>query len=785
MSEAFPLAGIRVVDLGQYAASPFVGLLLAEQGATVVQINPPEGPSWDHPAWRIFQRGKTRVDIDLHDPDGRAAVRELVRGADVLIDGFRPGVTRRLGLAPDEVLADNPGLVYLAMPGFPEDDPRAELAGWEGVVHTATGVYEKPFGKAPVVHPVHAATLVAASWAASAVVGALFARERDGRGQRIDVPLFDAGLAVQEFQALFLDRAPPVWTTLAWASTPFMGLYRCQDGAWVYLHLGLVPHVRRFLELLDAQKWDDASAWRAAVGEATLANPGEPATVREAAWVRQRMEALFASAPAETWEQRFCENGLCLAVCREDGAWLSHPQARATGQVVDLDGLSQPGRAVRLDGPASPVAGVSEAGHVPSWAPSGRTVLDEDTRPPLAGIKVLDLTQVIAGPTCGRTLAELGCEVLRVENPHFVGGFTQPFHLAFSSGKRTMSLDLRTEAGKQAFFTLVEGFRPDIVVESSAPGSLERLGITADALRERVPGLVWVAVSAYDRDGPWGGFKGWEQTAQAVTGTQTRYGGPTPDTLAVPANDLCTGLLAAFGAVCALWRRERTGLPARVDASLVRASLWLQAAALAELQSGEKPASGQDCRGFRALARAYKTRDGWLWVEGAEHDWPAIELVSGLEGISELPRDQKLLELQDRLARRPTADWQQRFRAGMRESGLAVHPRCTTVEAVRDPWLEGTGRVRRVHHDGLGEITMIRHPVTFSRTPGPELEPARPPGSDTAAVFRQYGISGVAAPAPVAHRATPGRLAKVAWLFRQVKWALFRAWLGRRLQEPS
>ena len=188
------LAGIRVVDFGQYVAGPMAAMLLADQGAEVIRIDPPGGPRFATPANATWNRGKRSIVLDLGDAVDRASAQRLVGSADVLIENFRPGCMDRLGFDPAGTTAANPRLVYCSMPGFAADDPRAGVAAWEGVVAAATDTYRKSAvgGDQPVYLGIPVASNFAAFLAAASIAAALIARERDGLGQRIEVPLFDA-----------------------------------------------------------------------------------------------------------------------------------------------------------------------------------------------------------------------------------------------------------------------------------------------------------------------------------------------------------------------------------------------------------------------------------------------------------------------------------------------------------------------------------------------------------------------------------------------------------------
>jgi crotonobetainyl-CoA:carnitine CoA-transferase CaiB-like acyl-CoA transferase len=138
------LDGVRVIDFGQYIAGPMTGMLLADQGADVVKVDPPGGPRWDSPANATYNRGKRSIVLDLKDSNDLESARRLVAGADILVENFRPGVMDRLGLGAETMLAANPGLVYCSMPGFAPDDPRRDIKAWEGVIGAATATYRPP-----------------------------------------------------------------------------------------------------------------------------------------------------------------------------------------------------------------------------------------------------------------------------------------------------------------------------------------------------------------------------------------------------------------------------------------------------------------------------------------------------------------------------------------------------------------------------------------------------------------------------------------------------------------
>ena len=184
----------------------------------------------------------------------------------------------------------------------------------------------------------------------------------------------------------------------------------------------------------------------------------------------------------------------------------------------------------------------------------------------LKGIRVLDMCIVLAGPTCGRTLAEYGADVIKIDPEHRQPGLT-PW-LEVGRGKRSICLNITKPAGLDAFYRLVE--TSDVVLEGFRKGVADRLGVGYEQLKRRKPGLIYVSINAFGQQGPWAVRPGFDQNAQAATGMQVRNGGrdgvpaPPPYTF----NDYGTGLMAAYGVIMALLERERTGKGQRVETAL-------------------------------------------------------------------------------------------------------------------------------------------------------------------------------------------------------------------------
>jgi crotonobetainyl-CoA:carnitine CoA-transferase CaiB-like acyl-CoA transferase len=356
-------------------------------------------------------------------------------------------------------------------------------------------------------------TAASAAIAAVALAATELWRLRTGRAQRVSVDLRAAVAAFRSEHYLRVDgEAPPD------VRGDLFGFYRTGDGRWIQLHSAMPHHRERLLAFLGC------AATREAVAAAV------------AGWKGQDLEDGLAEA------------GACAGLVRSHGEWLAHPQGIAVAARPPLE-------IVKLaDSPPEP-AGRGDR--------------------PLAGVRALDLTRVIAGPVCGRTLASFGADVLLVTAPHL---HLAPVHVMDTGlGKLSTTLDLRRAADADRLRALVrEG---DVFCQSYRPGTLAGRGFGVEELARLRPGLVYVTLSAYGDSGPWRDRRGFETLIQSVSGMAqeegTRAGLDRPQHLPAQVVDHGTGYLAALGALIALARRAREGGSYLVRVALARTGRWV------------------------------------------------------------------------------------------------------------------------------------------------------------------------------------------------------------------
>ncbi|MBN2797723.1 MAG: CoA transferase [Deltaproteobacteria bacterium] len=761
------LDGLKVLDLGLETAGPMVGLFLADHGADVLRVEPRSGDLHAPAEQALWNRGKRKVVLDLRQPEDRVVFMRLAAKADVLIENFLPDTREHFGLTYQALQQVNPRLILCSLPGFSLEHPLASQRAWEGSVSTEAGLYELPDERDPRFFAVPVASATGAVYALNGILAALIARERDGWGQAVVVPLFDAALAAQELATTLTLKPPPVWPSLQWAGTPFIGHRQCGDGRWVFLHLGLAPHLQRFLAALAERRWvSDPEAWVARAP----ANPTEP-RMRDALWFERRLDQLFRTKTAREWESLLVAEGLSCVTSRTTEEWLAHPQPIANGEVAEVQcgtcgTLRQPGVIPKLSltpGQAGkPPTAVSEPAEIEArWEPQPTPEGARVDAPPLQGVRVLDFSRVIAGPSAVRTLAELGADVIRVDHPRWNPPWATAFRTLYDKGKRSLALDLKDPEAHRALNATVASFRPDVVMHNFRPGVAERIGLGEDVFRATLPSVVYASVSAFGTQGPWGHSPGWEQLVQSATGLQVRYGRDRPELLPIAVTDLTTGLSASLGVLLSLYHRARTGRGQAVHTTLSSVALFLQAPLLYRVE-------GESSLGTHPLHHFYQLKDGWVFLAADRSRLASVATVRGLRGLDRSPSPVNFL--QEHLAKEGLREW----RARLEEAGIAdrvdLRPRRSRASAMLDPWVMGMGLVKRRQYPDGSVLTEGSSPLRLSRTPVVELGLAPAIGEHTSEILDQSEVEEAPeaiAPLPL----LPASSGKAAWALAQAKWA--------------
>src|SRR5262249_34037370 len=357
-------------------------------------------------------------------------------------------------------------------------------------------------------------TLAQASIAAVALAAAGIWQQRTGRRQLVSVDMRHAAIEFRSERYMRLAARPPgpAWDKIA-------GVYRTGDDCTVRLHTNFPHHRDGMLKLL------------------------------RCAYEREAGAAALRQWKAEPFEAAVAEAGLVATMMRSPAEWASHPQGQAVA------GL--------------PILEISKIGEAPPRA------LPRNPARPLAGVRVLDLTRVIAGPVCGRALAAHGAEVMRITAPH-LPGFAE-LDIDTGRGKLSAALDLRSIDERERLTGLLR--QAHVFVEGDRPGGLAALGVAPETCAEVRPGIVVVTLSAYGQQGPWAARRGFDSLVQNANGLNVAEaeaaGVPAPRVLPAQALDHASGYLMAFGAMMALARKAREGGSWHVRVSLAQTGHWL------------------------------------------------------------------------------------------------------------------------------------------------------------------------------------------------------------------
>jgi len=377
----------------------------------------------------------------------------------------------------------------------------------------------------------------------------------------------------------------------------------------------------------------------------------------------------------------------------------------------------------------------------------------------LEGVRILDISQGAAGPTCGMLLGDMGAVVLKVEppggewgrglGPPFLNGVSAAF-LGMNRGKRSIGVDLKRPGAAEALLQLAAGC--DVVLESFRPGVADRLGVGYEAMRARNPRLVYAAISAFGQDGPWRDLPGVDGVVQAMSGLMSVTGtanGP-PVKVGVPAGDMLGGIFASQAVLAALLARERTGTGQRVDVSLLDALLAFQVVPFSMYQaSGEPPGRQGSSAPYAAPNEAFATSDGHVQVAAyTPARWPALCNVLGVPELATDPRfatNGERVEARQSLhtileaifATRSTVEW-----IGLlQEADIICGPLLDYDQLTSEEHFKQYGMTARAEHPSTGSLTTVRGPVRFSSSQAEvrEYTPAIP-GEHTEKVLSDSGF---------------------------------------------
>jgi crotonobetainyl-CoA:carnitine CoA-transferase CaiB-like acyl-CoA transferase len=781
---------IRVVDLTDVAGA-FFGRLMLGLGAEVVVVEPPGGDPWrgDALAFAHFRAGARSVTADLDDARQRDRVRALVATADIVVESLEPGRLAARGLAYADLRARHPGLIGVSITPFGLNGPRA---GWRSTDLTAAALggmmtlCGDPDGP-PLAPPREQAYHLASAHAAVGALAALHARRRTGRGQHVEVSLQEAVAATLEY------------------------------GAIAFIHGGVVPrrsgsrhpyaphrYVRTRDGLVAGGLGGNPRMWGALIG--WMQETGGAADLGEPRWNDEKLrlaEREHVFAVIEAFTRGFAKADFFQAAQRRRLPWApvdrpgdvrDNPHLAARAFFVDTAltdgrvlrdvgfafGFPRGRRPTRLVVPAPGEADGAAFAPRPS-APAASSA--PPGRGALAGIRVLDLTWVLAGPYATRLLADHGADVIKVESRHRQDPtrFARMLFLSrhptvdpdrngyfnnHNRSKRSVALNLDVPAGRDILARLVA--HADVVIENFSPRVMAGWGLDYAGLRAIKPDVILVSMSGLGHTGPWRDYLTYADALAALSGLAAQAGFPGRDPVGTTfgLGDMIAGLHAALGALAALEHRAATGEGQHVDLSQVEAVAAHTGTSLLEVAAGLT----LEPRGNRHPAMAphgvFPCRGDERWIAIAVTSDEAWRALCAVMGRAALATDGRFATATDRTHHEDALEaiigaWtRERDAVALMEELQAHGVAAGVVQDARDlvendPHLRARGYWERVEHPVAGAFDHEGVVARLSDTPGSVWQAAPTLGQHTRAILA--GLLGLT-DAEVAHYATEGAL---------------------------
>jgi crotonobetainyl-CoA:carnitine CoA-transferase CaiB-like acyl-CoA transferase len=737
-----PLEGIRVVDMAE-GKGEMCGRFLADLGADVIRVEPPGGAPSRALAplhagvslrFATHNMGKRGVVIDHTTSEGREQLLRLLDRADIWIESARPGAMSELGLAVDLVHARNAKLVVLSITDFGQTGPYRDWVATDWTLLAMGGVLSRSGlpGRPPLMPPGDLALQVTAVQAAWAALVAFWNRLERGHGDHVDFSLYEATAQVVD-PAMGVVGTAQVAGYEQTRDRPAPGpypIFRCRDG-----------HVR--VVLLAPRQWHAMRAWL-----------GEPEELQDPEFETIRGRALAYELTLEGQAR-----GVPIAPVLEPADVLAAEHYRIRGAIA----RTQLAPGIEADAPTgfAEIDGrrVRPGRHAPRLGEHNHEVFTEparslcgcsaDARPmrrPFDGLRVLDFGVIVLGAEAARLFADQGAEVIKIESRAFPDGARiSPVHFAIGHrGSKSIGVNLRSPEGVDLVKRLVA--QSDIVLANFKPGTLEKLGLGAEALREMNPGIVIASSSAVGATGPWSSWMGYGPLVRCASGLTSlwRYR-DDPDSFSDSTTihpDHYAARVTAIGALAALIARRKSGQGAEIATSQAETILMQISTPLVEeaLRSGATEATRNAGR-HAAPCGVYPCAGDDEWCVVTVHDDDDWRRLRDALGNPQWAADPDLAGTTGRLARRTEIDehltrWTRALpprevTATLQAAGVPAGFMQRPDEFEDDPQLQARDFLSMLEQPGLEPRAVDNAPFRSQRIPSPAKIPAPEPGEHT------------------------------------------------------
>jgi formyl-CoA transferase len=752
------LEGVVVVELAQSLAGELAGSLLADLGATVLKVEPREGsplrrrgPSIAGEDSLYFQsenRGKYSVVAELDELSREPWLAKLLASADAIVEDLGPGRLESFGLAPDSLLAKNAHLAILRISPFGQTGPLAGERGDDRIAQAFSGMqFATGFPDRP---PIPVTVPLAEAW--SAILGAgtllmaIFHARRSGHGQVVDIGLYQTALRMQEDVVIRHHKTGAVASRMGTESATVVpaNVYPTRDGGFIALSGAGDQPFARLCEAIGAP--EAVKDPRFATSAARLAN-------RAAA--DELVRSWVVKHDLADVETRFTKAGVAGTAVRSVDEIIDDAHVRARRSALPLKSSS--GRDFLAPAPTprfsrtsarDPVAAPRLGEHTAIVRASVERLtarLRPDVRSAsapgagaLAGVRVLDLSQWLAGPAAAALLGDFGAEVVMVELPatgtaSIDGPGSRGVGFPVTNrNKRSITLDVRSPRGREVFLELVR--LSDVIIENFRPGTLERWNLGPAELHAVNPRLVLLRSSGFGQSGPYTARAAFNPVGLAFGGMTYLNGFPDrpPCRDGVTAGDYSTALFNVLGVLAALLRRDLDGQGQVVDTAMFECALRLTGDLLA-------------VRGALNIRRERAAGDSPLYpssltVEAVDGRFVAASAAGWgefAEALARLgrPRVDEPVGVREEIAKLAGAIAADEAARALRRAGLAASVVNSVADLVQEPHLWSRGDLVRRSDPEMGEIVMQGIVPILSRTPGRLTDWSRRPGSDNEVVL--------------------------------------------------
>ncbi len=758
--------GLRVIDLSWGMAGSLAGMLLADNGAEVLKVEPYGDTRRSEPGSLVWDRGKRSLALNLQSNTGADVLRKLAQRADVFIESnYRAELAQR-GLTYDALAKSNPGLVYCAISPLGSQGPWKEVWGDDGLVHAKIGSMAAQVGfrdGGPVYVAAPVGSYGAASLATQGICAALHVRTRTGRGQKVETSLLQ-GILHYRMGAFQAERNGDAFVNPTFEArdplggVPFYNLNQCADGVWIQLGCQNPAFGRKAVVALGLDHLLEDPRWAGIPRR--FQKDGDRIEIME--MVRQRL----STKTSGEWMAIFREQDVPASPVLTTEQFMDESSVKANDLVVSLDDLKVgPIRQIGLLARFSATPG-SVRGPAPSpgqhtdlvlaelagnfsgpWStPASQRVAVPGPQPQhaLEDIRVLDLSAFLAGPAAGRVLADLACDVIKIEPPE--GDNFRLMAAAFigaNRGKRGIVLDLKKPADLDTFYRLVA--TADVVHQNFRPGVAERLRVDYATLQRIRPGLIYSHSTAFGAQGPDANRPAYDPVVSALSGIMAAQAGEGNPPAHYQISDLSSALAAATAVCMAIVARDRTGSGQLAETTMIAGAGYVNSEWFTAYRG--RPArriADKAQLGLNPIYRLYQTRSGWIFLGCVlpEH-WEALRSHAELQGMQTVryveatrPANSALSAALDTFFRlRSAEEWEQELTMLGVPCAAAHRPLRDVLFSERA--LRDSGLVVEPEHPEFGKLTQPGLLVDFSETPGriARMEPTL--GQHTAEVLRE------------------------------------------------